>query len=84
MNGISKRRSASGRDPSSGDGGDRHLFGEVVLKAFGTIGLRDYTGTPVPALYDPQRDRGSILHGHGEVLRAHFQRHRDRVDSWRQ
>lgn len=27
---------------------DTQLFGEVLLKAFGTMGLRDYDGTPKP------------------------------------
>lgn len=34
------------------DGGfDSYFFGQVELKAFGAMGLRDYTGTPKPTTY---------------------------------
>jgi hypothetical protein len=39
------------RGSSSGAAADRQFFGELLLKAFGTMGLRDYTGIPKPSLW---------------------------------
>lgn len=42
------------RGPAPADGGaDTQLLGELTLKAFGTMGLRDYDGAPKPAMLGP-------------------------------
>lgn len=43
------------RGPVVPGGVDTQLFGEVLLKAFGTMGLRDYAGIPKPAVHEPWR-----------------------------
>jgi hypothetical protein len=39
------------RGPPTDGGTDTQFFGEVVLKAFGTMGLRTYDGTPKSSVY---------------------------------
>lgn len=41
------------RGPPGPPGVDTQFFGEIVLKAFGTMGLRDYDGAPKPELFAP-------------------------------
>lgn len=41
------------RGPPGPAGTDTQFFGEIFLKAFGTMGLRDYTGAPKTELYAP-------------------------------
>jgi len=39
------------RGPPGDSGVDTQLFGEILLKAFGTMGIRGYDGAPKPILY---------------------------------
>jgi hypothetical protein len=39
------------RGPATDGGGDPQFYGEVLAKAFGTMGLRDYEGNPKPVVY---------------------------------
>ncbi|HEX4334604.1 MAG TPA: hypothetical protein VH062_01750 [Polyangiaceae bacterium] len=39
------------RGPAQASGTDTQFFGELLMKAFGTMGLRLYDGTPKPMLY---------------------------------
>jgi len=49
-------RAAGGTDPAA------QFFGELAFKAFGSMGLREYDGTPKSALFDAwQRARGQPL-----------------------
>jgi hypothetical protein len=41
------------RGPPGPPGVDTQFFGEIILKAFGTMGLRDYDGAPKPELFAP-------------------------------
>jgi hypothetical protein len=39
------------RGPATDGGGNPQFYGEVLFKAFGTMGLRDYEGNPKPTVY---------------------------------
>ena len=39
------------RTDAGADAGDTQLFGQILVKAFGTMGLRAYDGTQKPAVY---------------------------------
>jgi hypothetical protein len=48
------------RGPPTDGGFDSQLFGEILFKAFGTMGLRDYQGTPKPTVYDRWQQARSL------------------------
>jgi hypothetical protein len=41
------------RGPPGAPGVDTQFFGEIILKAFGSMGLRDYDGAPKPEVFSP-------------------------------